>query len=460
MKRISRREKGSIFLKLVFSYFIFAMIALLIIFVGGFCILTYAGGGDMNKLVPSQLVSEDGTLDDLQIVYEMNGWVEKLDESYKVIEVFGEKKTVEYQYTASELLEKTRPDKMNVKYLFFYESFQGGSYLFCYPKENLNITFTYNLVGITTNGQQVMIVLWLFLLLLADGLLLSLYIYRKIRMPLKKLVNGMKRMEKGEREFCLTFQADGEFIVLREAFNRMLKHVQKEEVEKVTLQEERHQMLLEVSHDLKSPIATINNCAYALKEGVVTEQERDKFYQMIAAKTRRVGELADDMFTMLKMESNIYEPDFVEMDFYEFARRFCAEYYDELEQDGFEVDIEIPETQVFIKGDEKLLHRAIGNLLSNVMKYNQTGRYIKIKALQKDEKVNLVVADNGLPIEGELFSKLFSAFVRGKEVQKTSSGAGLGLAIAKAVILKHNGDIYYQYEGEKNEFVIVLNKLN
>ena len=219
-------------------------------------------------------------------------------------------------------------------------------------------------------------------------------------------------------------------------------------------------MLLEVSHDLKSPIATINNCAYALKEGVVTEQERDKFYQMIAAKTRRVGELADDMFTMLKMESNIYEPDFVEMDFYEFARRLCAEYYDELEQDGFEVDIEIPETQVFIKGDEKLLHRAIGNLLSNVMKYNQTGKYIKIKALQKDEKVNLVVADNGLPIEGELFSKLFSAFVRGKEVQKTSSGAGLGLAIAKAVILKHNGDIYYQYEGEKNEFVIVLNKLN
>lgn len=455
MKKINKKEKGSIFPKLVISYFAFSLIVLIGIFVGGFLLLFFESNGDINKLVPSQLVAEDGTLDSLSVLFEADGWVEKMNPAYEVIEVYGDKKTESYHYTQQELLEITRPDIADREYVFFYEPFHGGSYLFCYPSENLMINFSYNIQGLTSNNQQKILILLLLLFLFVTGVLISMYIYRKIRLPLKQLISGMQRMEAGERDFNLNFRAEGEFAALREAFNRMLIHIKHEENEKVKLQQDRHQMLLELSHDLKSPIATINNCAFALKEGVVTEEERDKYYQMIAAKTSRVNEMADDMFTMLKMESDNYEPQLERLDFCEFMRQVCVEYYDELEQAGLEIDIEIPEMALYIKGDETLLRRAIGNLLINVVKYNHLGKYVLIKVFRQDEKIMLFVADDGIPIDETLSRKLFSPFVRGEDSQN-QSGTGLGLAIAKAVISKHKGEIYYQYESGRNEFVVVL----
>lgn len=461
MKRISKKiieqkEKGSIFPKLVISYFVFSLIALLVFFVGGFCILLFAGSGDINKLVPSELVAEDGTLDDLKAVYNADGWVERINDNYEVIEVYGNKKTADYKYTPRRLLELTRADDADLEYLHFYENYDGGSYLFCYPRSNLNIEFTFELRGVTSEPQEIAVIILFILLILADGILISVYIYRKIRFPLKQLMSGIQKMEKGERDFSISFRAEGEFVVIRDAFNRMLVHIKEEEEEKIKLQKDRHQMLLELSHDLKSPIATINNCAFALKEGVVAESERDKYYQMIAAKTNRVNEMADDMFTMLKMESNEYQPLFEKLDFNEFMRQVCAEYYNELEQSGFEVDIDIPENQFFINGDKKLLQRAIGNIFTNIMKHNRAGKSVIIKIFHKADKIMLIVADDGIPIEQGIFNNIFSAFVSSGKSRKHGGGTGLGLAIAKAVIDKHEGEIQYQYEDGRNQFIIMF----
>ena len=457
MKRINKKKKGSIFPKLLVSYFLFALLTVVGIYVGLFLVLLLVSDGNMENMVPSQMIMQDGTLaETVTTAYEAGGWVEKLNEKYEVIEVYGDKKTLNNRYTAEELLSMTRIDDPNSEYLYFYEPMAQGSYLFCYPQASMGITFSYNITAVTSGKQQCALILALFLMLLINGVLISLYIYRKIRRPLKQLTDGMQRMEAGEREFRLSFRAEGEFATLREAFNRMLAHLKREEDEKINLQQDRHQMLLELSHDLKSPIATINNCAFALKEGVVTEEERDKYYQMIASKTNRVNEMADDMFTMLKMESKEYKPQLEAVDFNEFMRQVCAEYYDQLEQAGLEIEIDIPEEPAWIYGDEKLLCRAVGNLLWNVIKYNNTGKRVMVQVSQEDEKVILVVADDGEAIDKTLSSNLFSPFVRGDEARRSISGTGLGLAIAKAVINKHQGEIFYRYEDKRNQFVVCL----
>ena len=189
---------------------------------------------------------------------------------------------------------------------------------------------------------------------------------------------------------------------------------------------------------------------------MVTEEERDKYYQMIASKTNRVNEMADDMFTMLKMESKEYKPQLEAVDFNEFMRQVCAEYYDQLEQAGLEIEIDIAEEPAWIYGDEKLLRRAVGNLLWNVIKYNNTGNRVMVQVSQEDEKVILVVADDGEAIDKTLSSNLFLPFVRGDEARRSISGTGLGLAIAKAVISKHRGEIFYRYEDKRNQFVVCL----
>lgn len=121
MKRISKKKKGSIFPKLLVSYFLFALLTVVGIYVGLFLVLLLVSDGNMENMVPSQMIMQDGTLaETVTTAYEAGGWVEKLNEKYEVIEVYGDKKTLNNRYAAEELLSMTRIDDPNSEYLYFY----------------------------------------------------------------------------------------------------------------------------------------------------------------------------------------------------------------------------------------------------------------------------------------------------------------------------------------------------
>lgn len=450
----NHKKRGSIFRKLLVSYFVFSALAVITVFgcmIGEVIVLS---GGSPEKIVPPALVREDGTLSSLDSVYQAKGWVEKLDEDYQVVEVYGTKATDTMSYTEKELLEATRIDGEKHEYYTFWEPISDGGYLFCYPREALTVTLNFEMSELNmTAGGKAVLVLMLFLLIL-EGLLISFYIYRKIRKPLKRMVDGMKRVANGEDHVNLSFQTEGEYFEIVEAFNTMIDALEKEKTEKEKMQQDRQQMLLELSHDLKTPLATIKSCATALEEGVVQEEERMRYYHTIATKSDRVNTMADDMFTMLKMESSDYCPDLERVDFCELVRQICAEYYEELSR--FEVEINIPEQPAFVMADRKLITRTVANLLTNAVKYNQTGTEISIDVLEEKDQVAVRVSDDGEKITKEVAEHMFQAFVRGDKSRRSSGGTGLGLAIARGVAEKHGGTIAYRYEEEKNRFVLTL----
>ena len=209
-----------------------------------------------------------------------------------------------------------------------------------------------------------------------------------------------------------------------------------QKVENEKMSKSRQKMLLELSHDIKTPVATIKSCACALQERMVPEQELDQYYETIVLKAERVNTMSEDLFTMLKMESADYRLELKQVNLAELARRICAEYYGEIIEAGFTFEIEIPEEPVFVQADEKLLTRVISNLLTNAKKYNQSGKEIRI-ILDKQEKTVLRVEDDGDEIAPEIQLVMFTAFVRGESARNSRGGTGLGLAIAKAVMEKH-----------------------
>lgn len=320
----------------------------------------------------------------------------------------------------------------------------------------MRVTFEYQLDQVEMTPLEKGVQVFMVLLLVADGVLVSRYIYRKIRIPLSRLVEGMRRVKGGEQHVRISFRAEGEFVELQDSFNDMIERLEQEKLEKEKIQKDRHQMLLELSHDLKTPLATIKSCAAALEEGVVDQEELAHYYHTIAGKADRVNTMADDMFTMLKMESSDYQPELEKADFCEVIRQICVEYYEEMERAGFQVQIEIPEEQLPAAMDKKLIARTIGNLITNAIKYNKTGTRIGIVVERKRTQVELVVADDGEPIAEDMQESMFAAFVRGDSSRRTSGGTGLGLAIAKGVSKKHGGDISYRYEEGWNQFVLSL----
>lgn len=171
-----------------------------------------------------------------------------------------------------------------------------------------------------------------------------------------------------------------------------------------------------------------------LQEKMVADVDLNRYYQTIALKADRVNQMAEDLFTMLKMESEDYVIELKRIDISELTRRVCAEHYEEITRAGFELAIEIPEHAAYVNGDEKLLERVIGNLLINAKKYNQTGKEIRVGMNVRGKEVYLWVKDDGIPIRADLRDMMFTAFVRGESTRSNRGGTGLGLAISKAVM--------------------------
>ncbi len=167
--------------------------------------------------------------------------------------------------------------------------------------------------------------------------------------------------------------------------------------------------------------------------------------------------MSEDLFTMLKMESADYRLVLKPVDFAELARRICAEYYGEITEAGFVFEIEIPEEQVLVQGDEKLLARVISNLIINAEKYNRAGNRIGV-VLLLDNAVFLRVKDDGEEIVPKVQDMMFTAFVRGESDRNSRGGTGLGLAIARAVMEKHGGGISYRRNGDENVFELRMER--
>lgn len=262
--------------------------------------------GNTDTLSPYLPVDEEGKPDGLDRVYRLGGWVEELDESYQIVKVYGEKQTENTSYTQGEIYRLTGLEQgSEQEYIGFIQELEGkGHYLL-------------------------------------NCILLSLYLSRKIQRPLKNIVEGMKRVRKGEEHVYLDFQAEAEFEQIRDSFNEMVQKLQEQEQDKIRLEKQKNQMLLELSHDINTPIATIKSYANALEAGLVPKEKEAAYYHTIDLKADRVSSLAENMFTMLKMDNPDYVLQPERCDMCELLRKTCGEYYDEIEKKGFEFEIGI-----------------------------------------------------------------------------------------------------------------------
>lgn len=436
------------------SYFLFALIAVVIVIGGLLLDLTILGQGNMSNLIPSEMITENGELRDENVLYQLDGWAEKLDGEYRVLSVYGENAFEHVSYTSAELLALTGSDDNRTEYHVFYETVADGGFLFYIPANRLRVQYTYEA---TDKAADVMFICVLVLLVF-EGVFISRYIYRKIKHPLFQLSDAMKRMENGERDIELSFRADGEFILLRDAFNQMINRLAAQEEENRALQQAQQNMILELSHDIRTPIATITACAAALEEGVVADEDVWKYYHTITSKAERVSVMADNMFTMLKMGNTEYQLVLQKIDLCELMRRISADYYNEAGQHELDMIIDIPDTAIYISADEALLQRAIGNLITNAIKYNRTGSIVGV-AIQNipDREIAVIhITDDGEAIDPAFIPQMFQPFTRADKARKTDGGTGLGLTIAKEIIEKHSGVIRYSYTEGRNDMEIEL----
>ena len=248
-----------------------------------------------------------------------------------------------------------------------------------------------------------------------------------------------------------------EFHSTVDNFNALLNSINNLQQEKEMAYNKNKQIIADISHDLKTPLTVIQGYANAIIEGKIPDDKIDKYLEILYEKSVLSTQLIDSLFEYVKMEHPNYQLDLTDVDLCEFVKEILAEKYNEIEESGFDLEINIPETKIFFQVDKKLFKRLFENLVGNCLKYNPKNTIIFVALKATDTEIILTVADNGVGISADISEKVFNPFVTSNEARSSGKGTGLGLTISKRIVELHKGTIELAIDKNKlynTEFII------
>lgn len=230
---------------------------------------------------------------------------------------------------------------------------------------------------------------------------------------------------------------------LTNRINREIQSIQKEE-------DKRKDMFFRgLAHDTKTPLSSILAYSTALKDGMVSEEKVQDYYQSIVRNGNVLKERINDMLELSKLQAEpLYNGQ--KQDILECIRRYIGDNYSWYSEQGAQIDLKFSQNQkYFLNFDQKLMERLLQNILQNSVVHNEPGVQIQVDFNEK--KKTLAFYDNGKGIPKEIQDTLFEPMVTGDQSRSGEKLRGLGLANVKRIVDLHGWDIQY-----KDGFIIKM----
>ena len=277
---------------------------------------------------------------------------------------------------------------------------------------------------------------------------------------LKKISQKLEEIQDTDRDENVMVFTDNKVLMdLGAQINRLLENQRKVKVDYRRSEISSKKMLSNISHDIKTPMTVILGYLEIMRLNSSGENE---MLLKVEQKAQRVMELINQFFTLAKLEAGDTEIEISKIDVCEACRENVLDFYELLTQKEFQVQVDIPEEAVFVRGNKDALQRILFNLISNVVRYGSDGKYIGM-FLRSDEKyIYIDVVDKGKGIERgfaqNVFERLFTMEdSRNREIQ----GNGLGLTIAQNLAHQLGGKITLESEPNvKTTFTVKLRKFS
>ncbi|MGH0800840.1 HAMP domain-containing sensor histidine kinase [Bacillus cereus] len=423
--------------------------------------------GELINLKASEVVRENFKTINAESIESFGGWVEILNENLQVIYTKGEKKDKLLSYSQREFTTLFF-DNDQLPYYSSVATFvtKKGETLYCLvkvPKKAIKYEYTFS----DKNEEYVYVfykillttIVLFFVFFSMNVYIFSRQIARKITRPLDKLATGFEEIASGKYDKRLNYETYFELMQIQHSFNVMSEKLDKIEKEKKKLEETKQKMLVDLSHDLRTPITTVQGYVEALQLGIITEKgERERTLNVIYNKIRIIAVLTEDIFELSKLEHSDYPFEVHPTDVSEFIRELLVEYYDLFQAKRLILQYQIPSKEVIAPINNRLLYRAISNIISNALQYNTAGTTVFVSLIEDESKVYINIIDNGIGIPEDMKQSIFDAFVRVDDSRENNGGLGLGLNIAKHIVEKHGGSINLDSTKKKTHFCISLPK--
>ncbi len=219
----------------------------------------------------------------------------------------------------------------------------------------------------------------------------------------------------------------------------------------------REEMFNNVSHELRTPLTIIRGYAELLLEGALgtLDDEGQEAAQAILQQARHLTHLVDQLvtFRVIEREGVALTP----VDFGDWLRYAVSAWQPTLEQAGLTLEVDIPEDLGTVMGNTDFLQQVINNLLDNARKFSPDGGTVYVRAWRDDTNVYVSVSDEGIGVPPDKLDRIFDRFyqVDGSTTRKFG-GMGLGLALVREIISRHNGRVWAHSGGQGKGLTITF----
>ena len=304
--------------------------------------------------------------------------------------------------------------------------------------------------------------MWILSALLSAALL-SAFIWQRIQYrKLQKEINYISsRLETlsitSENSFVL-LPADHACIKkLGAAVNVLLQNFYKKKSEYEQAQKTMAQVLTNISHDIRTPLTVLKGNSEMLAAAADDLSVPDDIRTMAAKIDLKADDLIatiNDYFTMSKIASGDLPLKLIKENISGLCQDTILEYYDLLEKQQFEADIQIPAAPVYADTDRDALQRILKNLIDNAIRHGGSGRYISLRLTAEKGKCVIEIEDHGKGMSPQQQKQIFT---RNYTTAPKSSGNGLGLAIAEKLSMQIGAELQvHSIQNEQTVFSVIL----
>lgn len=263
---------------------------------------------------------------------------------------------------------------------------------------------------------------------------------RTFMAPMERLGVSATAFASGNHTVRADVDGPRETRIVAEAFNQMAAEVASAIDELKTEERRKTQFVSDVSHELRTPLTAIRGAAETLLDGDVEPEDQQRFLTTIALEAERLGRLANDLLTLQRIEGATGELPIHPVDLRLAADRAAAMLEPLLEDR--EVTLTVNGRCPLVLGDVDRLQQVVANLVDNASRIVGAGGHVRVELTAEGDRAVLSVLDDGPGIPEEDLPRLFDRFYRADSSRtRTSGGAGLGLAIVRAIVSAHGGRI-------------------
>lgn len=288
----------------------------------------------------------------------------------------------------------------------------------------------------------ILIAFTIFLSILLTNRFLTRFVFRRIEEPLDTLARGVYEIRDGNLDYRIQYEHHDEFLPICEDFNEMAMRL-KQSVDIMQHQERsRRELIAGISHDLRSPLTSIQAYVEGLLDGVArTYESRRNYLEIIKQKAEELAHIISQLFLFSKMELGEIPENTCLLSLDEIISETVAALQEEYRRQGLELHTEL--IPVEMVADPVYLHRILTNILENSLKYKETGQgnlWIRLEKIL--DGCRLSFADDGPGVAEEALPHLFEVFYRSDPSrQNPDKGSGLGLAIVANAVQRMGGSV-------------------